>query len=286
MKKHCFFTLFTLFTCFPLECLSYGSADASRTVREFYSCLEKIASDKDKEINSQTAEALNNSLSMCIDKEVEFPNEFKVFSFGSLGDFAEFKDDSFLRAETYISLIRKMAIVNREMVRYKVITISRVESSEEIHMSKNENYKNFYNVYVTKQIVVGNVRKEFEDIVTVYAPTNKIVTIANETGGGDPSGVNIMSLRSKAAKLFSQKRYDEAFDMYLKIVNVDSKQGDAYYRLALMAYHKLGCKKRYSSGKIRREKAIEFIDKAIKCGNYEISDYARKARYYMLNSSV
>lgn len=264
-----------LATTFPLQ--AFDTRDAEQIAKEFYRNLKIIAEEKYPEgtFTENSVNAIQKIQNLCYDYEsTELPNEFVLFGFG--------QNAPFVQATSYISLMWQFATTHTIKI---TATVDHVESCEEIKSTKRENSRNFYDVYVKKKIeVFGMKTQTFEDIVRINAETSKITMIANETGGGH--GESVIILRGKAAKLFEQKRFDEAFDTYLRVVALDPKQGDAYYRLGLMAYHKLGCKNRYTKGSIRREKALEFIEKAIQFGNYNISQYAENVKYYMINGGA
>ncbi len=268
--------LFVIMTVWATQQISaFNEGDARRIAEAFYRDL-KIVAESQGAYTDAIANAIFHAQNLCFDEEVSFPNEFSLFGID--------KKENFLRSNTYMSRLMELA----EMFTTKLqltATVNRVEACEEIKSTKRENSRNFYYVYVEKTIqVLGKNIQTFEDLVCINAETSKITMIANETGGGQ--GESVIVLRSKAARLFEQKKFDEAFDTYLRVVALDPKQGDAYYRLGLMAYHKLGCKNRYSKGSIRREKALEYIEKAIQHGNYDIRGYASNVKYYMINGGA
>lgn len=255
--------------------MAFSDYDARNIVEKFYTNVKIIANGEYPE-GQQTEGfivARNNALGLCYSNRINLPNEFTEFNFAT--------NDPFLEASAYIKRLFDFTVQKNPTIKTNII---KIHALEEIKSSKNENSKNFYEVHVQKIITVGYTKKEYIDIVRIIAENGKITEIANESGGG--TGESIISLRGKAAELFANKKYDEAFDIYLKIIKKDSSQGDAYYRLGLMAYHKLGCKYRYSSGKERRQAAYDFIKKATNYGDYKIKGYAQHVLYYMTNGQV
>lgn len=251
---------------------AFSDYDAKKIVSKFYDNVRIITEENYPE-GQQTETfitARNNALGLCFDNEINLPNEFADFNFET--------NDPFLRASTYLKRLFYFTIQKRPTIKTEIL---KARALEEIKSSKKEDSKNFYEVYVKKTISVGYTKKIYTDIVRIVAENGKITEITNESGGG--TGESIISLRGKAAVLFDNKKYDEAFDVYLKIIKADPSQGDAYYRLGLMAYHKLGCKHKYSSGKERRRAAYDFVEKATQYGDYRIKGYAKHVLYYMTN---
>lgn len=254
---------------------AFSDYDARNIVGKFYNNV-KIIAEGNYPGGQQTEDfivARNNALGLCYSNRINLPNEFAEFNFET--------NDPFLEASAYIKRLFDFSVQRNPKVKAEIV---KVQALEEIKSTKSENSKNFYEVHVKKTLTVGYTKKEYTDIVRIIAENGKITEISNESGGG--AGESVISLRGKAAELFSKKQYDEAFDIYLKIIKKDPSQGDAYYRLGLMAYHKLGCKYRYSSGKERRRAAYDFIEKATRFGDYRIREYAEHVLYYMINGHV
>lgn len=255
--------------------MAFSDVDAKNIATRFYNNVRIIA-EGHYPAGQQTEDfvvARNNALGLCYSNSINLPNEFAEFSFET--------NDPFLEASAYIKRLFDFSVQNNPKIQSEII---KVQALEEIKSTKSEDSKNFYEVHVKKTISVGYKKKEYIDVVRIIAENGKITEIANESGGG--AGESIISLRGRAAELFARKKYDEAFDVYLKIIQKDPTQGDAYYRLGLMAYHKLGCKYRYSSGKDRRRAAYEYIKKAKYHGDYKIREYADNVLYYMTNGQV
>ena len=255
------------------RCMAFSESEAKAIVYKFYHNLRIIAEGNypNEEQTEDFIVARNNILNSCYSNRINLPNEFAQFDFQT--------NDPFLEASVYVKRLFDFSIQKHPQIKATVIS---VKPFEEIKSVKSEDSKNFYDVYVKKTITVkGYKPKEYTDVVRLYAENGKITQISNESGGG--AGESVITLRGKAAELFANKEYDKAFDMYLKVIQKDPKQGDAYYRLGLMAYHKLGCKTRYVSGKERRRNAYEYMEKASRFSDYKIREYANRVLYYMSN---
>ena len=256
-------------------------------VEKFYNYLQTIA-EENYPLSGETTEASIlaelNSYDLCWTKNINLPNEFQQFNYGD--------NSAFLAAEVYLPRLREWAVSKHDL-KYRPQIIN-IEAYEEIKAAKNENSTNFFKVYVKKVISTGGVFKEYLDTVIVCNDVGqleksikegKIIKITNVTSG-KVNDESVRSLRGRAAELFSQKKYQEAYDTYLKVIKKDYKQGDAYYRLGLMAYHNLGCKDRFRNKSARLKQAYDYINLAKEHGNYEIKKYARRVIYYMENGSV
>lgn len=258
-----------------ISVMAFSEYDAKNIVNRFYDNVKIIAEENypDGQQTERFVIARNNALGLCYSNRINLPNEFTEFNFST--------NDPFLEASAYIKRLFDFTVEKHPKINAYII---KVQALEEIKSTKSEDSKNFYEVHVKKKITVGNKTKEYTDVIKIIAENGKITEIANESGGS--VGESIISLRGKAAGLFANKQYDEAFDIYMKIIQKGPKQGDAFYRLGLMAYHKLGCKHRYTSGKERRHVAYDYIEKASVYGDYKIRGYARNVLYYMINGQV
>lgn len=270
------FFIFISILVFSLNaCFAFNEYDARNVANQFYKNIKIITEGHypDGEQTEAFVLARNNLLALCYSNNINLPNEFAQFNFEA--------NDPFLYAAVYIKRLFEFSIQKNPKIEAEITSVTALE---EIKSTKSEDSKNFYEVRVKKTITVGWTKKTYQDVVRIIATNGKITEIANESGGG--AGESIISLRGKAADLFSKKKYDEAFDVYLKIIQKNNQEGDAYYRLGLMAYHKLGCKHRYASGKERRKAAYNYIISAIRYGDYKISKYARHVKYYMDNGGM
>jgi len=278
MRKRFSIIIFVL-CIISCKVLAFSDQDARAIAVKFYRNLQTIAEEKYTSDNPNTDASMSaqeTSLGLCWNRSINLPNEFYQFGFKG--------DDAFLYAQVYMQRLREFAFL-KQGVKYTP-EIQRIQAYTEIKAAKSENSTNFYNVYVSKTISAGGISKVFLDTVLVCVEQGgKIAKITNFTSGIS-SGESVISLRGKAAELFSQKKYQEAYDTYLKVIKKDFKQGDAYYRLGLMAYHNLGCKNRFRNKSARLKQAYEYIKLAEEHGNYEIKVYARRVKYYMENGSV
>lgn len=279
MKSACQrFILLLLFASLGSATQAMSVTEVRQLVVKFYNCFLTIVNGEypGGEPTDQSATAKQDGIDFCNDTEVDLPNEFPFFGFSN-------SYGNSLRPATYLTLLTNMAIKLQHKMRMTV-DVGQPQPLVEIKMNKSE-ADNFYKVLVKKTISNGMGKSDsYEDVVKVSTEVGKIIGISNKTGGDGANTETIESLRFNAAELYTNKQYQEAYDAYLKIVQADAKQGDAYYRLALMTYHNKGCKKRYPSGKTRRAKALEFAEKARSYARYPIRDYSQNLIYMMTQS--
>lgn len=298
-----------------VRAFAFDGSSARTLVGNFYANLAIIAGEKfDAEGNPKgpSVQAKIKNIGLCSTENIKLPCEFYNFGFEA--------KDPFLGASTYLTRMQKFA--DKYDVKFNSSIINVVEI-EEIKAAKTE-VTNFYEVYVKKSISANGKSVTYTDTVMVYATKGTIQNIYNNTGGhvrltagtghsavsaggtqvgGNQTGGSqiggsegtttaadtedfVMNMRAEAARMYARKQYDEAYRMYEEIIKRSPKEGDAYYRLGLMAYHNKGCKNVFKSGKERRKKAYQYMQNAEQYGNTEISTYAKRVLYYMTNGNV
>ena len=60
-------------------------------------------------------------------------------------------------------------------------------------------------------------------------------------------------------------RYYEAYKYYEQIISINSKDGDALYRIGLMTYYQQGCY--FSKKSAARKKVLEYMELATRYGD-------------------
>ncbi|MBQ8096720.1 MAG: hypothetical protein IJ551_11505 [Prevotella sp.] len=270
------------FSC--IQAMAFGKEEARALVGKFYNCLKVIAEEKYTLENSTTVNsnnAYNEAGGLCYDLSINMPNDFHAFNYS--GD----TNESFLEAAAYMRRLQFFAI-EKKNVRYSASNVREVRALEEIKHRNSENSTNFYAVFVDKTISAGNQSKNYVDTVLVNVESysgGKIIKVTNNVSGVG-GGESIMQMRAKAAELFADGRYQEAYDVYLKIVSKDPSQGDPFYRLALMGFQNKGCKNRYKNRSARIKQAFKFLEEAKKNGTTEIKRNAQNVEYDMTNGFI
>ncbi len=258
---------------------AFGKNDAQAVVNKFYKCLKIIAEEKYTEENTNTVNAenaKNEAISLCYDLDINMPNEFHDFGFEG--------NDAFIFASAYMTRLRNFALAKGN-VRYITADVREVRALEEIKHRTTESNVNFYVVYVEKTISAGNMQHSYIDSVTVNVENGVLITnVTNDTNGGIEE--SIIQLRAKAAEMFSNGKYQEAYDAYSKIVKKDPMQGDSFYRLALMCFQKKGVEGRFKNRSARMKQAFKFLGEAKKFGSPEVKRNAQNVEYDMTNGFV
>lgn len=148
--------------------------------------------------------------------------------------------------------------------------------------------ESFTYVYVKKKYSTTNANVVFVDTVLAKKEngTYKILGIQNVAGGNafthssdnTNSSGNVMSMMVEAARYYTMKEYDKSYNMYLRIVDADEKNANAYYRLAIMSYKREGC--RQYSRKETDRLAMKYITQAKSCGDRYIREKVSNVLYY------
>ena len=141
------------------------------------------------------------------------------------------------------------------------------------------------------QVIVRKVYKRnnmpfaaFNDTLVVGLQEMKIRAWANNTSrhsigyfGGEV--LDIEQLKVSAALAYNSKQYYKAYQIYQSIVQKYPKEGDPYYRMAIMLY-----KKDYGYNLSKRERQrliLEYLDKAIRHGGASTRSCADNMRYWI-----
>ncbi len=106
---------------------------------------------------------------------------------------------------------------------------------------------------------------------------NKIVKITN-----DEFNIDAVSLTIEAAKLYTQKKYKEAYEMYKKVLTIDPTDINALYRLGIMTVRGQGTKKNVSVAKSYLDRVIHLSSKDYKGSWWDLWNLKTKAEeaYY------
>lgn len=151
-----------------------------------------------------------------------------------------------------------------------------IESSKYISEVELEKYKNatsdLIQTIVRKTFSDGEISKTFSD--TLIIEYGKIGVFNNTISDED-----VNALRALAARYYSSKLYYLAYKTYERIISVDPKNANAYYRLALLTYWRRGCN---FSVKTAHKKGLEYAEKSKSLGFYK----AETAIYYMKTTRI
>lgn len=106
---------------------------------------------------------------------------------------------------------------------------------------------------------------------------NKIVSLTN-----NEFNIDAVSLTLEAAKLYTQKRYSDAFKTYKKVIEIEPNNINALYRLGIMAVKGQGIKKNLTLAKQYLKKATNITSKDYKGEWWDLWNLRTKAEeaYY------
>ena len=124
----------------------------------------------------------------------------------------------------------------------------------------------------------------FNDTLVVGLEDMKIRAWANNASrhsigyfGGEI--LDVEQLKVSAALAYNSKQYSKAYQIYQSIVAKYPKEGDPYYRMAIMLY-----KKDYGSSMSKKERQrviLEYLDKAIQNGSSSTRHCADNMKYWI-----
>lgn len=180
---------------------------------------------------------------------IEIPNDF--YNFG-------YKERKKMSSTKYTQKFMQMAFTNNERLKVVDVKVRSSSYAQEVDLRKFVGESTPYiQTLVSRTFSLGNVKVTFND--TILTKNNLIYALSN--GVGD-SGDNLETLRALAARYYSMKLYRSAYQTYEKIIAIDSKNANAYYRLGVLAFW---------YGK--------------KCGFHSSSASQKKGREYMVTAS-
>lgn len=149
--------------------------------------------------------------------------------------------------------------------------------------------------YVDKTYVQNGRTITYKDLVFTYVDNGLIVAMQNSLDNNvrpkpiqdSPSRKteNIEQLRAQAGYYYTRKNYTLAYNCYERIVQSYPNDGDANYRIALLTFWRKGCSERFTK-KSARNKAIDYINKAITYGNAEIAEKATNVKNNWTNNNI
>lgn len=251
-------------------------------VLSFYDNIAIVAGDNypDHQPNEQASIAENKAIQLCSTSEpLLFPNELDYIS--------NDKKSLPLRSSTYIAKYHKHAM-DESPIRFSNVRIMSSRELETLSQKNDVSRHTYYTVCVRKTLTIGGKSTAFNDTLTIDGKELKIYSICNEAGGvGVNSSTNVdksyVTMMCSAALKYGTKHYEEAYDIYLKTIELYPQYAEPYYRLALMIYFKKGIKHKFKNSHERKEKLFDYIYQARRktADNYENGVY-----YYDINKDA
>lgn len=258
-------------------CASTSFAQSYPTaVSSFYSSMKSLETAKD--VN--TANTCQQHMAYCFFAGEQSGIELSLDGFGDMG--------------STMYTIKLFNLLYKEKSLSVKYTINGTELAAQPDQTGSMEKKGaqHYVTTVTKFYTQNGKTTKYNDKVTTYISNGKIVDMENVDISGvitpkphPTEDLNVEQLRARAAYYYSKRQYETAYDYYEKLVSKAPTDGDASYRIALLTFWRKGCKDRFSK-KTARSKAMNYIDKAITYGNYEISKKATNVKNNWMNGNV
>ncbi len=200
---------------------------------------------------------------------INMPNDFRFFENDKTNSVNQI---TILTSNNYVNKLSSYMYPEKRLEpNVSVSTYSReVGSLPNFSNGKMTTQKAYVETIVQKTYSIGQISKTFMDTVYTHVAYNKIMLVVN---GNGISTINPDALRVEAAKYYMEKNYKKAYEVLLKIVDLDRTDGDSYYRLALMTYYGRGCKRSRKDGE-------RYLDLAIRNSDYDVSNKLYNVQRY------
>lgn len=276
--------IITLLACSPITLVvasieSVILARAENKVIALYRDLETISNPKTNA--SQVSKIKFQFEDYFIVNDMDCPNEFKLMGYNPQDYIQDIRVQQYFnmfcdmfRDEEYKDCTFETDIIQR-----------RAERGAEF--KKGESQTRQVTLIVKKKYLrSGRVWKEFCDTLLVGTENMKVKKWANGASknhfgyfGEDLD--NVEKMRDAAVHAYENKNYTEAYRIYQEIISKFPKNGDAYYRVAIMLYKEQGCPD--LKRKIRLNKVYGYLNKAIQNGDYTTRKHADNMQYWITN---
>ena len=246
-------------------------------VNDFYSSMEALSNEQ----SASRAYDLQLKMQHCflygkederhtVNSGIEIPNDF--ISFG-------YKNVKRMSSTLYTQIFKNMAYTSGERLRVSNINIKSSALVQEVDLKNyaREN-KPYVQTFVTRTFTLGSTSITFND--TILTQNNLICAISNGIGGGD--GEDLECLRALAARFYTWGAYRRAFQIYEKIIRIDPKNANAYYRMGILAFwHGKRCGLS-TKKKVNKDMGKDYMRKAIELG----AARSQQVYYYMIHSPI
>ena len=163
------------------------------------------------------------------------------------------------------------AIENLELSSYKLLKVEYYGEKKQPGLSKGGDPTSYC---IRTQQRINNQRETgFEFTVDIATNKIKYVRLTNCSANLQTAQTSTEAINN-AETNFTNGNMPQAFNNYTLATQLNPQDGEAYYRLAVMYYRGIGCKKNY-------KKVREYIDKAILYGNSTIKRKAKNFKEYI-----
>ena len=153
----------------------------------------------------------------------------------------------------YIGYFQEIALNQKLDFQY---TIKNVEFLHNPEAFKGADPPSFARVIVSKKYKSTTLRTtEIVDTMSINLQDRCVCRISNKYSGKAQS---IDELMANARNKYNDRKYEDAFALFEKVMEISPKHQDASYYLGVMLYKNHGCKHKYTTRKERDQKAVEY----------------------------
>jgi len=184
-------------------------------------------------------------------------------------DLQDGKECKQIAYNTYLRILRTEVKDNGLSYKCNYQSIKYLDTGYKVDYKSGADEPSTY-VIETSQIVNG-MTKGFRFSVDIETNKIKRVTL---TSCPLPQATNAETAHINAETNYTNNHHSEAFNDYILALQLNPKDGEAYYRLAVMYYRGIGCKKNY-------KKVSEYLAKALQYGNPRIQWKAQNFKEYI-----
>lgn len=244
-------------------------------VETYYESMKRLASN----IDGKSASELELQMKACFflgrGSGINLPNDFRFFEYDKSSISHK---NSTLTSNNYVNKLAEFLYKERVLtVDYRILKSEPHGAVPDFQSSRLSSTTNLVSTYVEKTYTLNGRTHAFNDTLITDITVGKISRISN--GGGvladDPH-----TLRIKAAHAYQRGLYAEAYKYYERIIALDKKDGDSFYRIGLMTYWRQGCEHKFAKKKDARNKAKEYMLMAEIRGSYKIRKQAENVMHY------
>lgn len=171
----------------------------------------------------------------------------------------------------YFNSIVSNAVAQKRLTSYRLVEVKYTGDARAVDLAKSG--EPFSYCIETSQVINNSKTMHFRFYVNIGS--NKIVFVSlTNCSNNLPIAHTSSQANTNAAINYTNGNTSQAFNDYSLAIQLNSKDGEAYYRMAVMYYRGIGCSKSY-------KKAREYADKAIKYGNANIIRKAKNFKEYI-----
>lgn len=173
--------------------------------------------------------------------------------------------------DRYFSTVLANSIIGRRLASYKLLNVKYTGDARAVDLAKSGEPVSY--CIETSQMINNSKTMHFRFYVNIGS--NKIGFVSLTSCSNNlPIAHTSSQANTNAAINYTNGNTNQAFNDYSLAVQLNPKDGEAYYRMAVMYYRGIGCSKSY-------KKAREYADKAIKYGNANIIRKAKNFKEYI-----